>query len=194
MSGCTGDDSRTPARLADGTTARTATIAFEGVDAPVVMTTQAATAPGEGCDSRDAGDHATAVRRVDTLGTSITVLSSDGRRVWACDSTSSNAACGRAFGRVDSGVAFDPRLSLTCRDAEGGPLGFMWVQPSIDAGYVVVRRRGYAEAYPVRGTAPIRVTADNVDPATSSASVDVSEHGPGGARLRQATEEAHVSD
>jgi hypothetical protein len=88
----------------------------------------------------------------------------------------------------------DPRLSVTCTGSDGGPLGFAWVQPSAGATYVVVVDEGYAEAYPVAGTVPVRVTTDDVDAASSSASVELSSHASDGRLLSESIVQAHVSD
>lgn len=191
--GCRTDEGSVPSRLADGTQARTSTIAFEGVDAEVVMTTSRSVDASENaCRPRETGSRR--IERVDARGTSVTVVSRDRRWIWACDATGLRRACGHAFGRLEPRRTLDPRLSLTCRDADGAPLGFAWVQPSPTTRYVVVERDGYAEAYRVRGGTPVRVTADDVDGAESSARVRYSEHARDGSLLRTAMLDAHVSD
>jgi hypothetical protein len=83
---------------------------------------------------------------------------------------------------------------MTCRGDGGEPLGFAWVQPSAGAAYVVVVDGGYAEAYPVAGTLPVRVTTSDVDTASSSAIVQLSNHTADGTLLNESTVQAHVSD
>lgn len=182
--GC-GDDGRgPPAELVDGSPAAIASMPFEGVDVPVVETRvrmRPVTSPSCG-DGSNPG--AMGVERVGTLGSSVTVLSPAPPTVRACDATLRGRVCGHAFARLSPGQQLDARLSLTCLDAAESPVGFAWVRPPPDASYVVVAHAGFAEAYPVLGAAPVRVSTDAVDLTTSTARFEVSEHDAGGRRLR----------
>jgi hypothetical protein len=157
---------------------------FEGVEGPV-LDTRARVRPsgrlpcGGGNGSAEHG-----VERVGALGQSVTILSRRGRAVRGCDGIRGGDRCGQAFARFRPQRALDPRLSLTCGDAGDSPIGFGWVEPGDDASYVVVVHDGYAEAYPILGSIPVRVTTEHVDVETSSARFEVSEHTRSGRRLR----------
>jgi hypothetical protein len=203
--GCSGGDTPpTPTSLVDGTPARSPPIALEGVERPSVMTRSRVLSavgsidvgPGMGSCLASAPPDGVVIR-IGASGASATFRGEGEREVHACDASSSGTRrpswCGRAFGRLDDGRLRDPRLSLTCRDDEGDPLGFAWVQPGAGASYVVIARRGYGEVYPLRGDLPVRVTTDDVDVGRTSATFAVSEHAGDGRRLRSYELEARVS-
>lgn len=125
------------------------------------------------------------VERVGVSGSSVTAVSRIERTAHACDATEQGVTCGAGFARLRVGRALDPRLSLTCRDAEGAAVAFAWIEPSPGAAYVVVMREGYAEAYRVVGRLPVRVTSTDVDPNASSARFELSEHARSGALIRR---------
>jgi hypothetical protein len=191
VAACRHDEPVPPTRLADGTRARISTIPFEGLGSPVVLTS-ASRARAPACALPRSG--ALRVERVGVRGRSITVVSLDRQWVWACDSTVSHRSCGQAFGRLRPQGLTDPRLSLTCRDAGGMPLGFAWVEPTPTTAFVVVEQDGYAEAYPVLRQTPVRVTTSNVDVATSSARARYSLHARDGGVVGSGTLDAQVSD
>lgn len=178
-----------PARLADGSPARLSDVEFEGVDVPVIATK----AQGAKEVSGDCLDIAGAVHRVGVAGASRTALSSGSREVRACDWTPKSGWCGSGFAVVRDDQPLDARLSITCRGSDGEPLGFLWIRPGRETSYVVVAGRGYAEAHATVGAAPVRVTTDRVEPMTSSATVDVSEHTHDGRLLRARRIVAQVS-
>ena len=186
--GCEGDPSA-PERLADGGRARLSDVEFEGLDLPVITTeVRAARTVASPCA------HASrTVDRVGAEGASRTSRSRDATGLRACDWTPTSGWCGNAFARMRGGRPLDPRLSITCRDPDGQPLGFLWIAPGRDATHIVVTGREHAESYPVVAGAPVRVTAGRVDLTTSSATVAVSEHGADGRRLRTRLIEAQVS-
>jgi hypothetical protein len=137
------------------------------------------------------------VERVGVSGASVSFSDSRNRELRGCDAIRVREAgspiwCGHAFARLRAGRLRDPRLSLTCRDG-GHPLGFLWIQPGSGAAYVVVARPGYHEVHPVVAGLPVRVTTDDVDVATASATIIGSEHARDGRRLRSYELEAHVS-
>jgi hypothetical protein len=141
-----------------------------------------------------------AVERVDVHGTTVTSPGAEGRSLHGCDSGAGSTAdadgqrwCGRAFGLLTDGRLRDPRLSLGCRDADGDPVGFAWIQPESEAAYVVVSHADHSAMYPVVGGLPVRVGTDDVDVESSSATFDVSEHARGGRRLRRYELEAVVA-
>lgn len=204
-SGCSRDDPP-PAELADGAAARPPPVLLEDIDGPIVMSRARVLpraslktgTPISRCVSRAADPAAVVVERVGVAGSSVTFSDSRGRELRGCDASSlrkdrATIWCGHAFARLRGGRLRDPRLSLTCRDADGEPLGFVWVQPDASASYVVVRHARYGEAHPVVAELPVRVTTKEVDADTASAALAVSEHRRDGSLIRSYELEARVS-
>ena len=204
---CSDDAPSAPTRLVDGFPASPPPVVLEGVDEPSVATrvrTRRGDAVPAGsrsasCISSIGGPaDGTVVERVGVSGVSVTFLGPGGRNAHGCDASvaepdAHGTWCGQAFGRLEAGRLRDPRLSLSCSDANGNKLGFAWVQPAIDAKYVVVRQPGYAEVYAVASGAPVRVTTTDVDITTATAALSISEHAGDGHRLRAYTMEAQVA-
>jgi hypothetical protein len=204
--GCSGDAPPVPSTLVDGSTARAPPVTLEGVDGPSIATRARVVShdsvlrnsPAARCAGSAVAPGAVVVERIGVSGASVTLLTSNGRELRGCDAstvraTTGSAWCGHAFARLQAGQLRDPRLSLTCSDAGGEPIGFAWIQPGADASYVVIARTGYDEVYPVSGDAPVRVTTHDVDLADSGAAFAVSEHARDGRRLRTYELEARVS-
>lgn len=138
------------------------------------------------------------VERTGVSGVSVTFFDPGHRGVHSCDATDVSHSraerwCAHAFGRLSGVRLRDPRLTITCRDPDGEPVGFAWVQPGGSAAYVVVQQPGYAEIYAASGTTPVRVTTTDVDVASSHATLAVSEHTRSGRRLRSYDLEAQVA-
>ena len=203
MTGCSTEAEPAPSMLSDGSAARPPPVALEGVDGPSVVTRVRRLEPrsarpgsptarclGSGLDA-----DAVAVERVGVSGTSVTLLLPARHELYACDGAAGpdGSWCGRAFAHLVTGRLRDPRLSLTCRNRGDEPLAFAWIQPSASTAYVVVARRGYDEAYPVRGTVPVRVMSVDVDGDRSSAVFSVTEHAQDGTRVAAYELEARVS-
>ena len=188
--------------LVDGSAARPPPLTLEDVDGAAILT-RARIVDGRAIDQGTAparcGSSAGAVvERVGVRGRSVTFRGAEPGELLACDAVGRSATgraswCGHAYARLRAGVLRDPRLSITCRDAEGEPVGFAWVQPHRSAAYVLVAGRGYHEAYRVAGDLPVRVTTSDVDLETASAAFSVSEHARDGRRLRSYELEARVS-
>lgn len=187
------DDRAPPAELIDGSSAAIATVSFEGVDGPVVETrVRVHPTVAVPCgDGRAPGVRS--VQRVGTLGSSVTMLFAAPRIARACDATYTGRWCGHAFARLRPGTQLDARLSVTCVDTAGSPVGFAWVDALRDAFYVVVAHAGYAEAYEVHGAGPVRVSTRDVDLTRSAARFAVSEHDAAGRRLRSYVLEPRVA-
>jgi hypothetical protein len=204
--GCSGEDCPVPSTLVDGTPARPSPVTLEDVDGATVVSRvrvlrRRSPGPGsqiERCLSPSADPGHVVVHRVGVSGASVTFSNSVHRELRGCDATRVRQAngtiwCGHAFARLRAGRLRDPRLSLTCRDAHGDPLGFVWIQPGAGAAYVVVARRGYHEVYPVAAGLPVRITTHDVDPDDASATLVAAEHAGDGRRLRSYELEARVS-
>jgi hypothetical protein len=52
----------------------------------------------------------------------------------------------------------DPRLDILCRDREGRPLAYAWVEPVAGAHWIGVDQGSYTEVYEVLAGLPVRVT------------------------------------
>jgi hypothetical protein len=201
MLGCNGNAHEVPTTLVDGSLARPPPVVLEGVDGPTLRTkvrrttTGAATEGSRAASCLSALAHRQAgsvVERIGASGASVTLLAARRRIAHACDATA-NTWCGRAFGRFEAGRLRDPRLSLTCRDSAGEPVGFAWLQPDPAATFVVVHSPGYAEVYRTARGVPVRVTTLEADLATSRATFRISEHGSDGRRLRAYELDAQVA-
>jgi hypothetical protein len=181
-------------------------VTLEGVDGPAVVRRarvlrRSSLSPASQigrCVSAAADPGNVVVERVGVSGATVTFSDSLNRELRGCDASRARREggtiwCGRAFARLRAGRLDDPRLSLTCRDAEGNPLGFAWIQPDPGATYVVVARSGYDEVHRVVTGLPVRVTTADVDQADATARLEVGEHGRDGRRLRSYEVEARVS-
>lgn len=203
--GCTNDASPTPATLIDGSPVPPSPVVLDGVGGAHVATrvrrVRGSSPRGPlvsvSCASvaRPSGP---VVERTGVSGASVTFFDPGHRGVHACDATGLDRSgaerwCAHAYGRISGARLRDPRLSITCRDAKGVPIGFAWVQPSVATTHVVVQQPGYAEVYATSGRAPVRVTTADVDLASSSATFSISEHAEDGTRVRSYELEAQVA-
>lgn len=205
VGGCNADTPAVPTKLIDGSPARPPAVALEGVDGPRVATlvrvtrADARSVPSAAACIAAAGQAAgTVVERIGVSGRSITFDGLGQRTLYACDSSAARRSagdewCGHAFDRVDSSRPHDPRLSLTCRAANGNPVGFAWIEPGADATFIAVQQTGYAEVYAVVGDVPVRVTTADTEMESSRAAFSISEHGGDGRRLRSYELEAQVA-
>ena len=199
--GCSGDAPQPPKALADGSPARPAPVALEGGDVSVMtrvrILNRGAIGPSGAASCRGVriGD-SVALERIGVSGRTVTSHAEERAEIRACDSVAREGRgtwCGHAYARLREGMLRDPRLSLSCRDSEGEPVGFAWVQPHPEAAFVVVASPEYDEVYPTAENLPVRVMTGDVDPASASATFAVSEHARDGLRLRSYELEARVS-
>lgn len=206
--GCTTDAPSVPSALIDGSAARSPPALLEGAEGPSVATNvRVVQADALSAGSRSASCIASiggsasgdVVERVGVSGVSVTFfgVAPSPRTTHGCDASVAEPGdrewCGFAFGRLVAGRLPDARLSLSCRDHNGDPVGFAWVQPHPDATYVAVQQPGYAEVYRVVGNVPVRVTTSDVDVLGSRATFSISEHANDGRRLREYEVEPQVA-
>ena len=204
--GCTSESTPAPSALIDGSPVHPSSITFEGVERPLVAT-RVRVVPGGSRGERllrascvpHAAPSGPVVERIGVSGVSVTFFDPGHRGVHACDATDFDRSraerwCAHAFGRFSRARSWDPRLTITCRDAGGEPVGFAWVEPSEAAAYVVARQLGYAEVYAAFGTTPVRVTTSDVDVVSSRATFAISEHTRDGGHLRSYELEAQVAN
>ena len=199
-----------PTRLADGTPARASPVILEGVSQKAIATDLEVVPPARvsprsalaRCLGRLTTDAPVMkiVVRTGVLGRTVTVDTTSHRALYACDGSPARGSgtahwCGTAYGRLEHGRLLDPRLDLSaCTDAGGRPLAFAWVETGDVARYVAVRQPGYTEVYPVRGRVPVRIASTTgVDPDSSRASFEISEHDARGQLLRAYELEAGVA-
>ncbi len=192
IAGCSLNTPSTPTELIDGTPTRAPPVQLEGVDEAVILVaTRVGNVDAVEPKSRAASCVASTrrnatgdvVERVGVSGSSVTFSGPRRRTTHACDAVD-GSWCGHAFAARPDERLRDPRLSVTCHTNRGDPLGFAWVQPTAAAKYVVVHASGYAEAYAVVDSTPVRVTTEDVDVDMSRATFVVSEHAKDGRRLR----------
>ena len=200
--GACSDGRHPPAELVDGSRATPPSVPLDA-PTPQILTKASVVQPPRERAGTAAGrclaaarDHAPSGRlvvRIGVSGMSVTFPTASGRALVACDGGRA-AWCGRAYGRLEHGRLHDPRLDLACVAAAGAPLAFAWFEPGRGTAYLAVRQAGYVEAYPVVGAAPVRVsTTSGISATNSTATFDVSEHGPRGALLRRSTFVARVA-
>jgi hypothetical protein len=208
LSGACGGEPEPPRLLVDGSLARVASIRFEGADEPVLQTRLRRVTARLARPASRIGDclrggwsalpDGPIVHRVGVDGESATFSDRSHRTLMACDGTRGIAKrrwCGHVHGRLTRGRLRDPRLDLGgCTNEDGDRIAFVWITPGPRARYVVVDRNGFSESYKVTGRVPIRVASkERLDPARSSAVVEVSEHTADGDVLRTHELEARVA-
>jgi hypothetical protein len=199
-SACAASDD-VPEELVDGTAARRTSIAFEGVQPPVIWSvtrlvgavrTDPASRVGS-CLRQDWTDRPSGpvVHRIGIFGESVTFSNASRTGLFACDAggdphQGTRSWCGHAFGRLTRGLLRDPRLIVgACSTSDRRPLAFAWLSPGPGTHFVVLDHDRFAEAYEVAAGLPIRVaTADGIDTPRSSATFQVSEHRSDGRVLR----------
>jgi hypothetical protein len=207
--GCVVDSDGAPRTLMDGSLVRQVPVELEDVEAPMALTiVNVRNVPGprgarvEAClRGRGFGlqPEGPAVERIGVHAESVTFLEEGGRSVFGCDDSTGpelegRRFCGGASGRLDNGRLIDPRLNILCTTADGDLMGFVWVQPAIEAKYVTVAQPGYAEVYEVAGGLPIRIsTVTDVELERTRARFNVFEHDAAGNLLQDYEIEAAVA-
>jgi hypothetical protein len=201
---CSGGAGR-PTRLTDGTSTGPPPVPLEGVSSAQIVTTAAVVELARLADPSVAAclalmrahvPSAPVILRATVYGRSVTFRTASGRSLVGCDGVASGRSwCGRALGRLHAGRLADPRLDLAgCTTRRGDPVAFAWIEPARGTRYVALRQSGFAEVYAVLGALPVRVAATTgIDPTTSGASFDISEHDAAGRALRSYTIDARVA-
>ena len=197
-----------PKTLMDGSGISMPSVDLEGVSGDPVLTQVVvldAREVGRGSRAADClrergSDPRPAARIVERVGVSSeSATLRDPSGLHACDNSpgpreADRRWCGGSYGRLYGGRLRDPRLDIGCRTADGGPMGFVWVEPRPDARFVVVAQPGYVEVYEVAGGLPVRIaTTSDVDVERSRASFRVSEHDERGRLLRRYVLDAYVA-
>ena len=190
-----------PERLLDGERA----IAFKPVPGSVVATARVlrGTTLGrrfEACRPRGVVRDVLVVERIGVFGESLTFADGRHRVLYACDGGRDSARehsppwCSTSAGRLLEGHLLDPRLDLGCRDREGRPLAYVWIEPVSGAHWVGLDQGRYEEVYEVLGGLPVRIAARRgIDLGASKASFAVTQYDLSGSALVEGVVEAVVA-
>lgn len=142
------------------------------------------------CRPESVARDALVVERIGVFGESLTFADREKKTVYACDGGVDPAGerqppwCSGSAGRLFEGRLLDPRLDIGCRDGNGRPLAYAWIEPVAGAHWIGVDQGGYTEIYEVLGGLPVRIaTVREIDLARSRAEFQVSQYGIGGREL-----------
>jgi hypothetical protein len=140
------------------------------------------------------------VERVGVDGESLTFANRNRTGVYACDGGIDPAGerhlpwCGSVFGELDDGRLLDPRLDVNCRDRNGKPLAYAFVQPVAGAHWIGVEQDGYVEIYEVLAGLPVRIASTRgVITHEARATFDVTQYDLEGRELVRGELEAAVA-
>jgi hypothetical protein len=204
LAGCGGAKS-TP-QLVDGSSASELPPQLEELhDAVLTRTSPVAAADVDelaACGFTPADDRTTVVQRVGVDASSVT-FRGRGASLYACDkivdpSTADDPDlpfgglwCGGSVGRLDHGDLNDPRLDL-CTNTDDEATAFAWVEPRMEAKWVVVSDGGTREVYEVAESLPVRVTStENI--GLGKASFAIEEYTADGSKVREYMLDAQVA-
>lgn len=105
------------------------------------------------------------VERIGVFAESLTFLDRAGRHVYSCDGGVDASGerprpwCGGSVGRLFDGRLLDPRLDILCRDPNGRPLAYAWVEPVAGSHWIGVDQGSYTEMYELMGDLPVRIAS-----------------------------------
>ncbi len=195
------DDSPGPLRLLDGSAAAE----FEPVPGSVVASGRELRGTALGrrfilCRPESVGADTLVVERIGVVGESLTFADRDRRTLYACDGGIDATGerdppwCSSSAGKLFDGRLLDPRLDVGCRDREGRPLAYAWVEPVAGARWIGVEQGGFTEVYEVLGRLPVRVaTRRRIDLSRSTATFGVTQYSGAGVPLIRGDLEAAVA-
>lgn len=140
------------------------------------------------------------VERIGVFGESLTFVDRHKSTLFSCDGGFDAARerappwCSRSAGRLFDGHLLDPRLDLGCRDRQGRPLAYVWVEPLAGAHWIGVDQGSYTEVYEALAGLPVRIaTARHIELARSRATFAVTQYDATGRELVQGEVEAGVA-
>ncbi|MDX6400548.1 MAG: hypothetical protein QOF27_1154 [Gaiellaceae bacterium] len=152
------------------------------------------------CSPGGAVDGAAIVERIGVFGESLTFADRAGKTLYSCDGGTDPAGerrppwCGASVGRLVHGRLLDPRLDILCRDREGRPLAYAWVEPVAGAHWIGVDQGSYTEVYEVLAGLPVRVaTSQGIQLGRSRAIFAVRQYDATGRSLVKGPLEAAVA-
>jgi hypothetical protein len=146
------------------------------------------------------GNDTVVVERTGVFAESLTFADRGRRIVHACDGGLDPAGerkppwCGSAAGRLLRGRLLDPRLDILCRDKEGRPLAYAWVEPVAGVRWIGVDQGTYIEVYEVLAGLPVRIASTRgIQPGRARATFDVTQYDAHGKELVKGKLEAAVA-
>jgi hypothetical protein len=152
------------------------------------------------CSPGGAVGGAVIVERIGVFGESLTFADDAGKTLYSCDGGTDSVGehrppwCGGSLGRLLNGRLLDPRLDILCRDREGRPLAYAWVEPVPGARWIGVDQGSYTEVYEVLAGLPVRVaTRRGIQLGRSRASFAVTQFDATGRALVEGPLEAAVA-
>jgi hypothetical protein len=146
------------------------------------------------------GNDAVVVERIGIFGESLTFADSGHTTLYGCDGGTDAAGerkppwCGNPAGRLFGGKLLDPRLDVLCRDPQGRPLAYAWVEPGPGVRWIGVDQGSYIEIYEALAGLPVRIaSARGVEPSRARATFDVTQYDGHGKELIKGKLEAQVA-
>jgi hypothetical protein len=143
---------------------------------------------------------AVVVERIGVFGESLTFVDSADKTVYSCDGGTDPAGereppwCGNSAGRLFNGKLLDPRLDILCRDPNGRPLAYAWVEPGAGVRWIGVDQGTYAEIYEVLAKLPVRIVSTRgIQQGRARATFDVTQYDSQGKALIKGRFEAAVA-
>jgi hypothetical protein len=125
----------------------------------------------------------TVVERIGVFSESLTFSDADGKTLYSCDGGTDAARerappwCGGSAGRLVAGKLLDPRLDILCRDRDGRPLAYAWVEPLAGVRWIGVEQGPYVELYEVLGRLPVRIaTARGIELERAKATFEITQY------------------
>ena len=194
--------SQAPVKLADGSTGAPIPEALKGLGHTAVLTTvrvvplHALDARARACVEpaarRSLAPNQLFVQRVDHYGSSVTFRPRGGPFILGCTYAAGRPAtkstwCGHVVGEIRDGHLVDPRLDIACRTSAGSPIGSAWIEPVVNAQWIVVRGHVLTQIYPAAGSLPVRVTTLSADVPTATAVFRVEQYDADGTRVSEET-------
>jgi hypothetical protein len=200
--GCRGGgEPATPERLLYGEPAQT----FAPVPGSVVAAGRVLDASTLGrrfasCSPGADANGAVVVERIGVFSESLSFTNERGTTLYSCDGGDDPSRerpppwCGRSAGRLLHGRLIDPRLDILCRERNGRPLAYLWIDPVRQAHWIGVDQGAYSELYEVLAGLPVRVgTNRGIQLGRARARLDVTQYDAHGKPLLQGIVEAAVA-
>ncbi|MDX6408539.1 MAG: hypothetical protein QOE13_1610 [Gaiellaceae bacterium] len=146
------------------------------------------------------GADAVVVERIGVFGESLTFADPARKTLYACDGGTDPSGerkppwCGGAAGLLFNGKLLDPRLDVLCRDRNGRPLAYAWVEPLAGVKWIGVDQGPYTEVYEVLARLPVRIVSGRgIQLGRSRATFDVTQYDGHGNELVKGKLEATVA-
>jgi hypothetical protein len=196
-----GGDNATPERLLYGEPAQT----FAPVPDSVVAAGRVLDAGTLGrrfasCSPGADANGAVVVERIGVFSESLSFTDERGATLYSCDGGDDPSRerappwCGRSAGRLLHGRLIDPRLDILCRERNGRPLAYLWVDPVRQAHWIGVDQGAYSELYEVLADLPVRVATNHgIELGSARARLDVTQYDAHGKPLLRGIVEAAVA-